>query len=351
MITVNEKERIRRAYYIEGKSIRQIQRETGHHRETIRKALEDGAVPEYQLKQSRPSPVLDPVKPIIDRWLLEDEQRPRKQRHTARRIYERLTTEYGFTGSESTVRRYVGQCRKRKRARLFIPLAYTPGHIAQVDFGEAQVVIAGEQLMAQLFCLRLGYSKQPFVTALPTQAQEAFFEGHVRAFDFLGGVPRELVYDNLKAAVKRVLEGRNREEQTAFVAFRSHYLFESRFCNPGQAHEKGLTEGLVGYARRNWLVPPPRHATWDELNAYLVEKCRAEGQRRLRGMEMSIGEALDQERAHFLPLPAHPFPCCVLRPVQANGFGMVTFQTNRYSVPAQHAHESLWLRALSLIHI
>ena len=345
MITVNEKERIRRAYYIEGKSIRQIQRETGHHRETIRKALEDGAVPEYQLKQSRPSPVLDSVKPIIDRWLLEDEQRPRKQRHTARRIYERLTTEYGFTGSESTVRRYVGQCRKRKRARLFIPLAYTPGHIAQVDFGEAQVVIAGEQLMAQLFCLRLGYSKQPFVTALPTQAQEAFFEGHVRAFDFLGGVPRELVYDNLKAAVKRVLEGRNREEQTAFVAFRSHYLFESRFCNPGQAHEKGLTEGLVGYARRNWLVPPPRHATWDELNAYLVEKCRAEGQRRLRGMEMSIGEALDQERAHFLPLPAHPFPCCVLRPVQANGFGMVTFQTNRYSVPVQHAHESLWLRA------
>jgi hypothetical protein len=191
----------------------------------------------------------------------------------------------------------------------------------------------------------MGYSKQPFVTALPTQAQEAFFEGHVRAFDFLGGVPQVLVYDNLKVAVKRILEGRNREEQTAFIAFRSHYLFESRFCNPGKGHEKGLTEGLVGYSRRNWLVPPPEHASWDDLNAYLLEACREDGERRLRGMEQTIGEALALERAHLLPLPARPFPCCVLRPTRANGFGLVTFQTNRYSVPAVHAHEKLWLRA------
>jgi hypothetical protein len=215
-----------------------------------------------------------------------------------------------------------------------------------VDFGEAQVVIAGEPVTAQLFCLRMGYSKQPFVTALPTQAQEAFFEGHVRAFDFLGGVPQVLVYDNLKVAVKRILEGRNREEQTAFIAFRSHYLFESRFCNPGKGHEKGLTEGLVGYSRRNWLVPPPEHASWDDLNAYLLEACRDEGKRRLRGMEQTIGEALALERDHLLPLPARAFPCCVLRPARANGFGLVTFQTNRYSVPAAHAHEKLWLRPL-----
>ena len=345
MITVELKERIRRAYYIEGKSIRQIQRETGCHRQTIRKALEDGFEPHYTLKQPRPCPVLDPVKPIIDQWLAEDQQRPPKQRHTAKRIYERLTTEYGFQGAESTVRRYVGQRRKAMRTQVFIPLSYAPGQTAQVDFGEAQAIIAGELLTAQLFCLRLGYSKQPFVTALPTQAQEAFFEGHVRAFQFLEGVPREISYDNLKAAVKRVLEGRNREEQAAFIAFRSHYLFESRFCHVGQAHEKGLVEGLVGYARRNWFVPPPECASWEELNAYLVEQCRAEGARRLRGMEMTIGEALAEERAHLLPLPAQPFPCCVLRPVQANGFGLVTFQTNRYSVPADRAHEALWLRA------
>ena len=111
--------------------------------------------------------------------------------------------------------------------------------------------------------------------ALPNQSQEAFFEGHVRAFDFLGGVPGQLVYDNLKTAVNKVLKGRDREEQVSFVAFRSHYLFESRFCNPAQAHEKGLVEGLVGYSRRNFLVPIPEETTWDDLNSYLWEKCKA----------------------------------------------------------------------------
>jgi transposase len=344
MITVEQKEQIRRAHYIEGKSIREIQRETGHHRTTIRKALADGDVPTYTRQQSRPSPVLGPVKPLIDQWLAEDQNRPPKQRHTAKRIYERLKTEYGFQGAASTVRRYVGQQRKRLRSQVFIPLSYAPGQVAQVDFGEAQVVIAGETWTVQLFCLRLGYSKQPFVTALPSQAQEAFFTGHVRAFTFLGGVPHVMVYDNLKAAVKKILEGRDREEQAAFIALRSHYLFESRFCAPRQAHEKGLVEGLVGYARRNWLVPVPEFGTWGELNAYLAERCRLEGQRRLRGHEQTIGEELALEQQHLLPLPARPFQCCTLRPVQANGFGLVTFQTNRYSVPADHAHEALWLR-------
>jgi transposase len=345
MIKVEQKEQIRRAFYVEGKSIRQIQRETGYHRQTIRKALQDSAVPKYERKEPRSRPVLDPVKAIIDQWLAEDRNKPPKQRHTAKRIHERLTTEYGFAGAESTVRSYVSQRRKAMRAQVFIPLSYQPGQTGQVDFGEAQVIIAGEQIKVQLFCLRLGYSKQPFVTAVPTQAQEAFFEGHVRAFDFLGGVPRELVYDNLKAAVKRILEGHNREEQTAFVAFRSHYLFESRFCTPRKGHEKGLVEGLVGYARRNWLVPVPEFASWDELNDYLLEKCSAEGKRKLRGMETTIGEALAQERALMLPLPTHPYRCCKMQPVQPNGFGLVTFKTNRYSVPADHAHEDLWLRA------
>ena len=274
MITVERKEELRRAFYVEGKSIRQIQRETGHHRRTIRKALEDGFVPEYRHQAPRSCPVLDPVKAIIDRWLGEDLDRPAKQRHTAKRIYARLTTEYGFQGAESTVRGYVSRHRRKMHAQVFIPLEYLPGQIAQVDFGEAQVVLAGEQRTVQLFCLRLGYSKQPFVMALPNQAQEAFFEGHVRAFAFLGGVPSTLVYDNLKVAVKRILEGRNREEQAAFVALRSHYLFESRFCTPREAHEKGLVEGLVGYARRNWLVPVPEFATWDALNAYLMSECQ-----------------------------------------------------------------------------
>jgi transposase len=345
MITVEKKEQIRRAHYIEGKSIRQIRRETGYHRDTIRKTLTDGMVPEYKLERARPKPVLAPVKPIIDQWLEEDQERPRKQRHTSKRIYRRLKVEYGFQGAESTVRRYVGQRRGEMRNDVFIPLSYAPGHIAQVDFGAAEAVIGGNQLTAQVFCLRMGYSKQPFVMALPSQSQEAFFEGHVQAFTFLGGVPHQLVYDNLKTAVKEVLEGKNREEQTAFIAFRSHHLFESRFCTPAAAHEKGLVEGLVGYARRNWLVPIPEYDTWNELNAYLWQQCQAEGERRLRGMQMTIGEALNIEKSKLLPLPSRPFQCCALHPVQANGFGLVTFQTNRYSVPAHQAHEAIWLRA------
>jgi transposase len=344
MITVNDQEQIRRAHYIEGKSIRQIQRDTGYHRKTIRKALEGGEVPQYDLQSVRPSPVLDPVKPIIDQWLVEDQDRPPKQRHTARRIYERLTTEYGFVGAESTVRSYVSQRRKLLGTQVFIPLGYEPGGQGQVDFGEAEVIIAGEKLKVQLFCIRLGFSKMPFVTGVPTQAQEAFLEGHVRAFAFFG-VPHVLVYDNLKAAVKRILEGRNREEQAGFVAFRSHYLFESRFCTPRQGHEKGLAEGLVGYARRNWLVPVPEFDTWDDFNAYLSAKCLAEGQRRLRGMELTMAETFALEQPSLLSLPARPYACCTVHPVQPDGFGLVTFQTNRYSVPEDHVHEALWLRA------
>jgi transposase len=345
MITVNDREKIRRAHYIEGKSIRQIQREMGYHRKTIRKALEGGEVPHYILRASRPSPVLDPVKPIINQWLVEDQDRPPKQRHTAKRIYERLKTEYGFVGAESTVRSYVSQRRKLLGTQVFIPLSYEPGGQGQVDFGEAEVIIAHELLKVQLFCMRLGFSKMPFVTALPTQAQEAFLEGHVRAFAFFGGVPHVLVYDNLKAAVKRILEGRGREEQTGFIAFRSHYLFESRFCTPRQGHEKGLVEGLVGYARRNWLVPLPEFDTWADLNAYLVAKCLAEGPRRLRGMELTIAETFALEQPALLPLPARPYACYTAQPVQPDGLGLVSFQTNRYSVPEDHVHEALWLRA------
>lgn len=345
MITVEDKEIIRRAYYIEHKSIRQIQRETGCHRKTIRKALEDGMVPEYNEKAPRPTPALTPVKGIIDQWLAEDEKQPSKQRHTAKRIYERLRDEYSFPGAESSIRRYVGQVRRQLRNEVFIPLSFAPGQLAQVDFGEAAVCISRQQLIAQLFCLRMGYSKQTFVMALPSQSQESFFLGHVRAFAFLGGVPRQLVYDNLKTAVKTVLEGHNRKEQSAFTAFRSHYLFESRFCNVSQAHEKGLVEGLVGYARRNWLVPIPEFNSWEELNETLWEKCLAEGTRQLRGMEMTIGQAMAAEKPHMLPLPPEQYPCYTMHPVTVNGFGLVTFGTNRYSVPSERAYESKWLKA------
>ncbi len=189
------------------------------------------------------------------------------------------------------------------------------------------------------------FSKIPFLVASPNQQQEALFEGHEKAFDFFGGAPRTIWYDRMSQAVKKALPGHRPEEQEAFIAFRSHYLFESRFCNPREAHEKGLVENLVGYARRNYMVPIPEVDSFQELNALLRQRCLAEAGRRLRGETETIGEMWDQERPDLLPLPAHPYPCCRTVPVRPNRFSMVTFQTNRYSVPVESDAKLLLLRA------
>lgn len=341
MLKVDQLEQIRRAYFIDGKSIHQIAREGHHHRRTVRKAIRDAGPPRYTLGQPHIRPVLGPLVAIIDGWLAEDAARPRKQRHTARRIYQRLVAEHSFSGGESTVREYVRKRRPRERP-LFIPLAYEPGEDAQFDFGEALVMMKGRPLTIQLLVARLCYSKAPFLMAFPNQQQEALFEGHKEAFAFFGGVPHVIWYDHLSQVVK---PGRRAQEQEAFIAFRSHYLFQSRFCNPGEAHEKGLVENLVGYARRNFLVPVPEVNSFQELNALLRERCLAEAKRRLRGETLTVGELWDEERPHLLPLPARPFPCCRTVPVRPNGFSLVTFQSNRYSVPVEHAHGPLLLRA------
>ena len=344
MLRVDQKEEIRRAFFIEGKSIRRIAREGHHDRATVRKAIHDAAPPHYTLCSPRPRPVLGPFVEFIDKWLAEDRLRPPKQHHTARRIYHRLKEEQRYPGGESTVREYVHQNRP-KPCLVFIPLTYDPAEDAQVDFGEAQVIMNGRPLTVQLFVGRLCFSKIPFLSASPNQQQEALFEGHKAAFSFFGGVPRNIWYDRMSQAVMRALPGHRPQEQEAFIAFRCHYLFESSFCNPREAHEKGLVENLVGYARRNYLVPLPEVDSFQELNALLAQRCLAEAKRRLRGETKTIGELWDEERPHLLKLPEHPFPCCRTVPVHPNSLSMVTFQTNRYSVPVEQADNSLLLRA------
>jgi transposase len=341
---VDQKEEIRRAYFIEGKSIRRIAREGRHDRATVRKAIRDAGPPHYTLAGPRPRPVLGLFTAVIDRWLAEDESRPPKQHHTARRIYHRLKQELGYAGGESTVREYVHNHRSGRQP-VFLPLMYEPGEDAQVDFGEAEVIMKGRPITVQLFVGRLCYSKIPFLVASPNQQQEALFNGHVGAFGFFGGVPRNIWYDRLSQAVASALPGHRPQEQEAFITFRSHYLFESRFCNPREAHEKGLVENLVGYARRNYLVPLPEVDSFPELNDLLRQRCLDEAGRRLRGETMTIGELWTIERPRLLPLPERPFPCCRTVPVRPNRLSMVTFQTNRYSVPVEHASEPLLLRA------
>jgi transposase len=345
MISVEDRERIRRAYYLDHKSIRKIARDLGHSRDVVKKAIESAEPGEYTLRQPRPAPVLGAYLSRIDELLAENERLPRKQRYTGHKIYEQLQKE-GYTGSESGVRRYIGRRRREGKKRpVYIPLEFDPGMDAQVDWAEAQAIIAGEQRTVHLFLMRLCYSRKLFVCAFPGEKQEAFFEGHKLAFRHFGGIPHRLSYDNLKVAVKRILEGRNREEQDKFIAFRSHYLFESRFCTPGQGHEKGRVEDGVGFARRNFLVPLPRVDSFEQLNDHLLACCLADDQRRVNRQTMTIGEAWEQEKVHLLLLPDHDFDCGIPRSVVLNGYSQVEFDSNRYSVPADQAYPDLVLKA------
>ena len=228
---------------------------------------------------------------------------------------------------------------------MAIPLEFDPGADAQCDWGEAQVYMGDEPVTAQVFCLKLSYSGKPFVMAFPTQRQEAFFEGHDQAFNWFGGVPGRISYDNLATAVHKVLEGRNRQEQQAFIAFRSHYLFESRFATVATPREQGRVENLVGYMRRNYFVPVPRVSSFAELNQILLERLAADDERGVPRKGMTIGRAWEEEKVKLLPLPRFPHRCCISRPAKANRLSLVIFDSNRYSVPVEYGMSKLTLHA------
>ncbi len=344
MIQVDEKETIRRLHFIQRHSIREIARELNHSRKTVRKAIADASVPQYHLTRARQCPVMDQFKAIIERWLEEDKSQPKKQRHTAQRIYKRLISEHHFTGGERTVREYVSRLRHNFQ-EMYIPLEFDPGTDAQCDWGEAYVYMADKLIPVQVLCTKLSYSGRPFVMAFPTQRQEAFFEGQYQAFNWYQGIPARVSYDNLTQAVQKVLRGRNREEQQAFVAFRSHYLFESHFAMPRHPQEQGRVESLVGYMRRNYFVPVPRVKSFEELNWMLLERLREDDRRLVAGKEITIGEAWEQEKTKLLPLPRIPYRCCVSRPVKANHLSLINFDNNHYSVPVEYGIAKLTLQA------
>jgi transposase len=329
MLKVVDIECIRKLYFREGWSIRRICKELHHSRKTIRKALDDAGPWEYRLTQPRPAPKVGPFLDLIRQWLQEDQRAPRKQRHTARRIYQRLRDEHGYKGAESTIRRTVALLRQELGTvpvEPYLILTSEPGEMAQVDWGQAKVELAGVLTTAHLFCLRLHYSGVSFVWASLHEKLEAFLEGHMRAFAWLEGVVEKVVYDNLSPVVRKVLHGHEKRELCErFVALRSHYLFESVFANPGAAHEKGAVENLVGYVRRNVLTPVPRVDSMDELNALLLSWCERERQRR--------HERWTEEHKALQAVPSGTFKPCVIHWLPVNKLSLVTYECNRYSVP------------------
>ena len=341
MITVEKWEEIRRLYYVEKKSMRRIMAETGFSWRTVKRAIKSEEPGKYRLSQPREAPVLGPYKERIEGLLAENEKLPRKQQYTSPRIYAVLKEE-GYQGSESTVRHFVSQVRKRERMpKVYLPLTFEPGTDGQVDWGEAEVILQGRPVTVQLFIMRLNYSRRHFVMAFPRQKQEAFFAGHVAAFEYFQGVPARLTYDNLKAAVHKILKGKNREEQKSFVHFRGHYLFDSHFCTPSQGHEKGGVENGVGYVRRQFLVPPPVVESYEELNAHLRQACLKDDERQVKGQSRPIGEMWREEQPRLRPLPAHAFDCCRRREVRLTPYSQVVLETNRYSVPVDQARAQL----------
>ena len=334
MLKMVDIEFIRKKNMVDGWSIRKISRQLKVARQTVRKALLSAETPSYKVREPRSCPVTGPYRSIIESWLSEDRKAPVKQRHTATRVYDRLAAEYKFTGGESTVRRLVARIIK-KQPEVFIPLTAGWGQQAQVDWGQAIVEMDGVTVVAHLFCLRMRASEVPFVWAAPTEKLEAFLEGHRRAFEWLEGVPAECLYDNPKTAVVRILAGPERVEHTVFSSLRAHYLFDSLFCRPAEGHEKGAVENLVGYVRRNALVPVPAVASWDELNAHLLAWCERERTRLLEKWEM--------ERRHLRPLPAIPFRCAITHLAPVSRLSLVTVDRNRYSVPCKYVGRTLRL--------
>ena len=339
--------RVRRAVMVDGMSMREAARVFGLHRDTVRKMLAYSVPPGYRRQNppKRPNPSTssgEPFTGVIDRILEDDLRRPRKQRHTAKRIFERLRDEYGYGGGYTTVKDYVRENRRQTR-EMFVPLSHAPGH-AQCDFGEALVVIGGLERKAHCFALDLPHSDGCFVKAYPAETTEAFLDGHVSGFAFLGGVPQSILYDNTKLAVAKILGDGRRKGTRAFTELQSHYLFENRFGRPGKGNDKGKVEGLVGYVRRNFLVPVPSFESFAALNAYLERRCLERMDAQLRGHTETIGQRMERDLEALLPLPPVAYDACDKQSGRVSSLSLVRYKTNDYSAPVAYGHRDVLVR-------
>jgi len=340
MLTVDQYEYIRIAHRVYGKKIREITRETGHSRNTVKKVLKNEYIG-YSLRQSQPFPSLGPYLGTIDRWLVNDKDSPKKQRHTGTRIYNRLKNEKGYQGASSTVLRYVRIARQKigiSARQVFIPLDPSVGQEAEVDWGTCTAILGGMKTVLKFFCIRSKFSGKHFVRCYPCERQQALFDAHIQAFSYFGGIFPVLIYDNLTTAVRKVLVGKDRILQKEFIKFRAYYNFTARFCTPGEGHEKGGVEGLVGYSRRNYMVPVPKAENLEDLNRMLLQECQAYGDHRISGKDSSVNKLYEQEKHHLLGLPDIEFSNIQTTNGKSDKYSTVIIDKNRYSVPKEYAY-------------
>lgn len=288
---------------------------------TLEKMLAHTEPPGYRMQKPRKKRKLEPFLPIIHEILETDKQAPKKQRHTATRIFHRLRDEHGYDGSYTSVR-YAVRAWKERSQEVFLPLSHPPAE-AQVDFGYAYVDLAGERTQVALFVITLPYSDVFYIQAFPRECTESFQEGHKRAFNFFGKAPTRISYDNSKIAVAKVTGHRDRKLTQEFLRLQSHYLYKAHFCLVRRANEKGHVENLVGYTRRNFLVPVPQVDSIEELNAELHRRCEADLDRTLRGNSQSKRELLREEQPVMRELPRQTFDARRVTQAAANSLSLV----------------------------
>jgi len=356
ILRVEQFERIRRDRVREGLSIRSLADRHGVHRRTVRQAL-DSPVPPVRKTHDRPSSQMGPFEDIVRGWLTADLDVHRKQRHTARRVWQRLVDEHGAMIGESTVRRFVAEVKAEMGSMIndvMVVQDHVDGFEAEVDFGDIWATIGGVDVKVFLFVMRLSSSGRAFHAVYAHQASEAFLEGHVAAFDHFGGIPARIRYDNLKPAVTKVMIGRDRVENERFILLRSHYGFDSFFCAPGidGAHEKGGVEGEVGRFRRRWMVPVPDVATLVELSGIVTEAMLTDDGRHIAGRVETVGQAFERERVLLSPLPAEAFDPATSITVKVDSKSRVCVRQCHYSVPAGIRRSSVNVKLFaSEVHI
>ncbi|MHB2017239.1 MAG: IS21 family transposase [Candidatus Xenobia bacterium] len=336
-----------------GWSIKRICREFGYSRKAVRKVLRDwnGAAPRYKLTKPRPKPVVtDEVRAFVKEVLVADKAEPRKQRHSADKIHKRLMSEKKVAIGRSTTRMLVREVRQELRDHppATTPLYFAPGEEAQFDWGEVYLNIAGIQVKGNLFVAVLCHSRRTFLRVFPHQNQESFLEAHLLAFEDWGGCPERWAYDNLRAAVKRVLIGGEREESDLFKRFRIHHRAEARYCTPGVegAHEKGRVEKGVDIARASSFVPLPSFATWEEANAYLQEQGDAlTASRHPDHPDQTIAAVFNVERGSLKALPRHRFPACKFDSYMVDGQARIRYDGSWYSLPCEYGRRRVEVRA------
>ena len=337
MLTVDDYGAIRRARR-DGKSIRQIACEFDHSRNTVRKVLKQSGPDPLPATRNRPAPLLNPVRPIIDQILRDDEDAPPKQRHTAAQLFRRLRDEPGYRGGYGQVRRYVRQHRRRHR-ETFIPLGHLPGQRLEADFGHIHVDFPDGRRLVPCLVTAWAYSNAPFVLALPFERTEAILEGMVAAFEFFDAVPREVWWDNPRTVAAMILRGRQRQLNPRYAALASHYAFAPRFGMPARGNEKPDAERTVKAVQRRFATPVPRVADLAELNPMFRQRCEAERQRVVQSLSGAfvIGDRLAEDRVAAASLPPHRFDPCVVRPaVDVDKYQTVAFDGNRYSRLSAH---------------